>query len=415
MGLVSSAIAGHIGDGIHNIGAMEIGVSIFNFLYYNCHFVRMGTCGLTAQAFGKGDFKETTRMLIRALLVAAFLGVLLLIFKQPIGDFAVWAMNGDDLVADYFAIRIWGVPAGVMLFGVYGWLTGMQNATIPMIASLFVNILHCILSFIFADNMQMGIGGIATASVVSQWSGLTLATILLLIKFHKQLQRISIIEVFDLKAFSQFFHINLDIIIRSFLLCSVYTFFTAASARMGSLEILAINTLLMQLYSLFTNMCDGFAVATEALTGRFVGEKNEKDLRKCIKCSFVWSIVIAVAADMVYLGWWKEIIPLFVSDDCNIPILITLTQSYIGWVVAIPLVSAIPFIFDGIMVGITMSKAMRNSMIVSTVFFYGLFFAFQNSLGNDAIWLAMTIFMTLRGVFQYIFSGKMKDIYAKAR
>lgn len=167
MGIVSSAVAGHLDNSAATIGALAIGVSIFNFIYWNCSFVRMGTSGLTAQAFGAGNFHECTNMLVRGILVAAILGLLVICFQNPLGRLALWAMNGNEIVHDYFYARIWAVPAGIMLFGFNGWYTGMQNAVIPMCIAVTVNIVHVSTSLWLVFGHGMGITGIAYGSVVA--------------------------------------------------------------------------------------------------------------------------------------------------------------------------------------------------------------------------------------------------------
>ena len=180
MGIVSTAIAGHWGaDSAATIGALAIGVSIFNFIYWNCSFVRMGTSGLTAQAFGAGDFRECTNMLARALSVSAVMGVLMILLQYPVGELALWAMNGSEMTRDYFYARIWAVPAGILLFGFNGWFTGMQNALIPMFTAITVNVVHVLCSLWFAFGLDMGIVGIAYASVIAQWTGVALSALLL--------------------------------------------------------------------------------------------------------------------------------------------------------------------------------------------------------------------------------------------
>ena len=190
MGIFSTAIAGHCGDSAATIGALAIGVSIFNFIYWNCSFIRMGTSGITAQAFGAKDFTTTTAMLVRAVGISAILGVLMLILQYPLGEFSLWMMNGNQMVSDYFYARIWAVPAGIMLFGLNGWFTGMQNAVIPMVTSIFINILHVLLSLWFVFGFDLGIVGIAYASVVAQWSGMILSVALLVIFFRDKLHPI---------------------------------------------------------------------------------------------------------------------------------------------------------------------------------------------------------------------------------
>jgi len=213
MGIVSSAVAGHLDNSAATIGALAIGVSIFNFIYWNCCFVRMGTSGLTAQAFGAGNFHECTNMLVRGILVAAILGLLVICFQNPLGRLALWAMNGNEIVHDYFYARIWAVPAGIMLFGFNGWYTGMQNAVIPMCIAVTVNIVHVSTSLWLVFGHGMGITGIAYGSVVAQNTGVLLAVLLLILRYRKILTRFTWREVVDWEPVRKFFLINRDIII----------------------------------------------------------------------------------------------------------------------------------------------------------------------------------------------------------
>ena len=270
MGIVSTAIAGHWGaDSAATIGALAIGVSIFNFIYWNCSFVRMGTSGLTAQAFGAGNFRECTNMLVRAMVVAAGMGLLMLALQYPLGELALWGLNGNEMTREYFYARIWAVPAGILLFGFNGWFTGMQNAMIPMFTAISVNAVHVLCSLWFAFGMDMGIVGIAYASVIAQWTGVGLSLLLLMLRYRKVLTGIDWAEVFDMKPLKTFFIVNRDIMLRTLCIVAVYTFFTGASARMEDPVLLAVNTLLLQLFTLFSYMNDGFAYAAEALTGRY--------------------------------------------------------------------------------------------------------------------------------------------------
>ena len=252
MGIVGTMIAGHLGDSVTTIGALAIGVSIFNFLYWNCSFIRMGTSGITAQAYGAGDRRTTTLMLARATAVSLIVGVAMVILQKPLGEMALRLMNGNDMVADYFYARIWAVPAGVLLFGLNGWLTGMQNAVIPMVVAIIVNVIHIGCSLWFAFPLGMGIVGIAYASVVAQWMGVAITAAITWWHYGKGLVTISWREVWDASAMREFFAINRDIIIRTLCVCAAYTFFTAASARMEDKTILAVNTILLELFTLFS-------------------------------------------------------------------------------------------------------------------------------------------------------------------
>lgn len=414
MGICSTAIAGHTGDSAVTIGALAIGVSIFNFIYWNCSFIRMGTSGLTAQAFGASDFATTTAMLVRAVGVSLALGVLILVLQYPLGQFSLWMMNGSQIVSDYFYARIWAVPAGIILFGLNGWFTGMQNAIIPMCTSIFINILHVLLSLWFVFGFDMGIVGIAYASVISQWSGMLLSIVLLVLFFRHTLQRVEIAQILDISSLKEFFAVNRDIIIRTFCIVAVYTFFTAASARMESATVLAVNTMLMQLFTLFSYMNDGFAYAAEALTGRFIGAKDLPSLKECLRKCVFWTVGTALFCIVVYVGWWQDIFNLFVGNKSELPQILVVAKEYIGWVIAVPVAAALPFLMDGIMVGATLTRILRNSMLLSTAAYFLIYYTLLPILGNNALWLAFTAYMALRGVAQYYMSGRLEAVYTKA-
>ena len=416
MGIASTAIAGHWGvDSAATIGALAIGASIFNFIYWNCSFVRMGTSGLTAQAYGARDYAECTNMLARALVVAGVLGVLLVLLQVPLGEAALRIMNGDEMTRDYFYARIWAVPAGILLFGFNGWFTGMQNAVIPMATAIIVNLIHIGCSFAFAFGLDLGIVGIAYASVLAQYTGVALSLLLLRINYRNLLTTIDWRRVLDIEPLKSFFRINRDIMIRTLCNVIVYTFLTAASARMGDANILAVNTLLVQLFTLFSYMTDGFAYAAEALTGRFIGARDPKSLRLCINRSILWSALIAVGFVLLYLVGWRDLLSLFVdSENGNAEAIITLAGQYIGWIVLIPIFCAIPFALDGIMIGATESRVMRDSMALATVGFFALFFGGYPLIGNNALWAAFTLYMLLRGACQYLMTNRLNTLYEKA-
>ncbi|MBO5733198.1 MAG: MATE family efflux transporter [Alistipes sp.] len=422
MGIVSTAIAGRIGgsDAAATIGALSIGVTIFNFIYWNCSFIRMGTSGLTAQAYGAQKNKEYTLMLWRSLVVALGVGLLAFALQRPIGEFSIDFMGTDveqnrALIADYFYTRIWAVPAGILLFALNGWLTGMQNAIVPMIIAIMVNLLHIGCSFLFSIEGSMGLSGIALASVVAQWSGVAVMFVIIFVMYRSRLTSISLAEVFDIGAMRKFFQINGDIIIRTFCLVAVYTFFTKASADTGDTNILAVNAMLLQLFTLFSYMNDGFAYAAEALTGRFIGAKDIASLRRCVKMCLVWSFGISFFFVGVYIGWWRDIFMLLVpSDGSDIDVLLSVAEEYIGWIIVIPLAAAMPFVMDGIMVGAARSRIMRNSMIYSSICYFAILYGLGWLIGNNALWMAFTLYMFLRGVFQYFMSDRLRDIYTDA-
>ena len=415
MGIVSTAIAGHWGaDSAATIGALAIGVSIFNFIYWNCAFVRMGTSGLTAQAFGAGNFRECTNMLARALSVSGVMGVLMVLLQYPVGEMALWAMNGSQMTHDYFYARIWAVPAGILLFGFNGWFTGMQNAIFPMVTAITVNVVHVFCSLWFAFDLDMGIVGIAYASIIAQWTGVVLSVVLLSIKYRSILTGIEWSEVLDLKPLKTFFIVNRDIILRTFCIVAVYTFFTAASARMEDRALLAVNTLLLQLFTLFSYMNDGFAYAAEALTGRFIGARDGASLRDCLRRCIFWGTLVSVAFVGIYLVWWRDLMGIFIDHAApNGEQIVELAGRYVVWIILIPIASAMPFIMDGIMVGATETRVMRDSMFYATAAYFLIYYGCYPLIGNNALWLAFTLYMFLRGIFFFFITGRLKTIYEK--
>ena len=422
MGIVSTAIAGRVGgdSAATTIGALSIGVAIFNFIYWNCSFIRMGTSGLTAQAYGANQHKEYTLMLWRALIVALGVGILAFALQYPIGELSIKFMGTESeesnrMISEYFYTRIWAVPAGILLFAFNGWLTGMQNAVVPMAVAVMVNVVHALCSYLFSIVGSMGLNGIALGSVIAQWLGVVVIAIIIAIRYRHKLVRVSWSEVFDMSAMRRFFAINGDIMVRTFCLVAVYTFFTKASADTGDELILAVNALLLQFFTLFSYMNDGFAYAAEALTGRFIGAKDGLSLRRCIKLCVIWCFVVSIIFIGIYIGWWRDIFMLLVSSSSgDIDALLAVAEQYIIWIIIIPIASAMPFVMDGIMVGATRSRIMRNSMIGASACYFIILYGLGWLIGNNALWLAFTMYMFLRGLFQYLLSDRLRSIYAEA-
>ena len=310
---IDTAMVGSLGT--HATAAVGATTTIGWLLGSSITALGVGFLSFIAQAYGAGDNHTTTLMLARSVMVALVVGLLMLILQRPIGEAAIKIMNGGEQVAEYFYARIWAVPAGVLLFALNGWLTGMQNAIIPMIVAIVVNVIHIACSLWFAFPLGMGIVGIAYASVVAQWTGVVITAAITWWHYGKRLVRISWREVMDMQAMRAFFVINRDIIIRTLCLVATYTFFTAASARMDDPTILAVNTILMELFTLFSYMTDGFAYATEALTGRFIGAKDLPSLKKCLRYCVVWTFATAIIAITAYLAGWEWLFSFFLGNS----------------------------------------------------------------------------------------------------
>ena len=184
---------------------------------------------------------------------------------------------------------------------------------------------------------------------------------------------------------------------------------------MGDPTILAVNTILLQLFTLFSYMNDGFAYSAEALTGRFIGARDGVSLRDCIKKCLLWGLAVSVIYVGVYVGWWRDLLTLFLDSGAgDADKILEYAARYIGWIIAIPLAASMPFIMDGIMVGATQSRIMRDSMIYSTIAYFAIFFSMRPLIGNNALWLAFSSYMFLRGVLQYFMSRRLKMIYEQA-
>ena len=413
LGMVDTAIAGHLGDDL-NIAALAIGTAIFNYIYWNCSFIRMGTSGITAQAFGAGQKKECANMLLRSIWLALVIAFIIVVFQKPFGHFALYVMQGSERVqtiaAEYLFVRIWAVPASISLFALQGWFIGMQDAKTPMRISILSLCINAVCSIYFAFALGMGVTGIAWGTVIAQYTGLVVTCILLFVKYRDYLRFLDVKESIHITPILRFLQINRDLFIRSALVVFVYTFFMAASARFGD-TILATNALLMQLFTFFSYMSDGFAYAGESLVGRFVGEKNTVLLKRFINKLIFWSIIIGLFYVLTYLVAWKEILSIFSSSKE----LLDTAERYIGWVIAVPLIGSIPFMMDGIMVGATKTKLLRNTVIVATVLFFIAYYALSPLIGNNALWTAFLIFLFFRGLLLYLYSNKLNVNYITSK
>ena len=401
LGMIDIAIAGRIGDD-STIGALAIGTAIFNFIYWNFAFLRMGTSGLAAQAYGAGDRREGAAILGRSLFVALAIALVLLVFNRPIGRLAMKIMEGGSqemmaLAAEYFYARIWAAPAAIGIFSLHGWLTGMQDTTTPMVVSIVNNIINVAASLWFVFGLDMGVAGIAWGTVVAQYVALAITLLIIALRYGDYVRAIDFREIFHLEPLVRFFRINSDAFLRTLCVCTVYTCFTAFSARFGD-TILATNELLMQLFMLFSYMLDGFCYAAESLTGRFIGERNRERLRRCNRLLLVWCAGVALLYIVAYIFWWQPILSIFTSS----PTIMACAEEYIWWIVMVPLVGFIPFLIDGILIGATKTRIMRNTTFFALVAFFVLFFALEGLLDNRALWIAFIGFIVVRFVLMLV-------------
>ena len=380
VGMVDIAVAGHLDSNAATmIGGIAIGSMLFDLLYWNFGFLRVGTGGLAAQAFGRGDRKECSRILVRAVGIALACALVLIAVQWLFVKAAFLVVDCTpevrQLASQYFFIRIWAAPATLGLMAFKGWFIGMQDSVSPMTTDLTVNGMNVLMSFILALGIGsyegMGFAGIAAGTVVAQYSGLSVALVLLLIRYWKN--TVSLLKADDLKEVfkggetRRFFVMNADLFVRSLCFIAIYIGFTVISARYGDL-LLAVSSIMMKLLMIFSYFTDGFAYAGEAMTGKYIGAKNEPMLRQTIKWTFVWSMGIALIFIGIYHFAGVPLLRMMTSDTA----VVQASGEYLPWLLLMPVIGCAAFTWDGVYIGATASKAIRNSMLWAVVGFAGV-------------------------------------------
>ncbi len=399
LGLVDVAVTGHIGAAVY-IGAIALGGTVFNILYWLFNFLRMGTSGPTAQAYGAGDTKAVALILWRSLAVAVIIGIGLLCIGAPCGKYVLAFMDADDatqaLASHYFAICIFGAPAVMISYALTGWFIGMQNSRAPMWIAIATNIVNIVLSISLVFGFGFRIEGVAAGTTVAQWFGAVLGLIIVFRKYKPALPPAS--EIFRRKQLLAFFRINTDIFFRTACLVAVTLWFTHAGASQ-SVDILAANALLLQLFMLFSFFMDGFAFAGEALAGKYYGSGDSLSLRSLIRSLVLIGIIFASIFAVLYASLGEVFMGLLADD----PHVVAVANRYLPWAVAVPACGFLAFIWDGILIGLTRTRAMLCSMAVAMLLFFIIYFIFTPMLANDALWLAFCAYLAARGVAESLF------------
>lgn len=407
LGLIDVSIVGHLGAASY-IGAIAVGGMLFNMIYWLFGFLRMGTGGLTAQAYGRHDLQEVTRILLRSLSISLLLALALLLLQYPIRNIAFMCMNTSEEVRQlatlYFHICIWGAPATLGLYGFTGWYIGMQNSRFPMFIAITQNIVNIAASLFFVFVLKMKVEGVALGTLVAQYAGLGMACLLWLAYYRPLRKYLRQKALFDRTEMKRFFQVNRDIFFRTLCLIAVTVFFTSTGAAYGDV-VLAVNALLMQLFTLFSYFMDGFAYAGEALTGKYIGAKDNQSLRLTIRHLFKWGIALSLLFTLLYGAGGKSFLGLLTNDTS----VISASEEYIYWVLAIPLAGFSAFLLDGICIGATATHLMLRSMLVASASFFLLYYGLHDTLGNHALWMAFIVYLALRGIVQafYYFSYKL--------
>ena len=400
LGLVDTAIVGHMGSAAY-IGAIAVGSMIFNLVYWLFAFLRMGTSGMTAQARGRRDFQEVTRLLLRSAVVSLGIALLIVVLQWPLRELMLWFIGPTPdvrpLVVTYYNIVVWGAPAVLGFYGLSGWFIGMQNTRLPMMISVMQNVVNILASLTLVYGLDMKVEGVAIGTVVAQYAGFLMAGALLG-RYYRRLWRSHRFSLSsDLLPLTSFFRVNRDIFLRTLFLVSVNLYFTSAGARQGA-TILAVNTLLMQLYLLFSYIMDGFAFAGEALGGRYWGAQNMVAYHDVVRRLFVWGGGMVVLFTTVYVVGGMPFLQLLTDE----PRVVEASRGYMWWAYLIPLAGVAAFVWDGIFIGTTQTRGMLLSSLIATLVFFASVVVMMPKIENHGLWLSMILYLLTRGLVQTI-------------
>ena len=405
LGLIDVTIVGHLGSAAY-IGAIAVGGMLFNIIYWIFGFLRMGTSGMTSQAYGKHDLDEVARLLLRSVGVGLLIAIILVTLQYPIRKLAFTFIQTTEeverLATLYFRICIWGAPAMLGLYGFAGWFIGMQNSRFPMYIAITQNIVNIAASLCFVYLFHMKVAGVAWGTLTAQYAGFLMALLLWRRYYGGLKKHVAWHEVLKKEAMLRFFQVNRDIFLRTLCLVIVTLFFTSAGAAQGEI-VLAVNTLLMQLFTLFSYIMDGFAYSGEALVGKYVGANNRLALYRTVRQLFIWGVGLSTGFTLLYFFGGKSFLGLLTNEIS----VIREAENYFYWVLAIPLTGFAAFLWDGIFIGATATRQMFYSMLVASGSFFLVYYSLHEWMGNHALWLAFIVYLSLRGIMQATLSRKI--------
>lgn len=415
LGLVDVAIVGHMGDASY-IGAIAVGTMMMNVICWLFGFLRMGTSGMTSQAYGRGDSKEAATILFQAIALGAAIGILFVLFQPLLLRLFLFFMRPSDEIrafaSVYFHVCVFGLPAALVMYGLTGWFIGMQDTRTPMTVSIFQNIVNIMTSLLLVYVFGMKVEGVALGTLTAQYSGLLLALYILRRKYasHYQLLFLQftlkpvVYSSFSYKhTLNRFFRVNRDIFLRTLFLVAVNAAFTSVGSRQGDV-ILAVNTLLFQFFTLYSYIMDGFAYAGEAICGKYYGAGNAPSFHACIRRLFAWGVIMTVVYTAAYYFGANDILHVLSNEQT----VIEASEPYLLWVALIPIAGMGAFIWDGVFIGITDSRGMLLSCFVAAIVFAIMLSLFFTTMGNHALWLALLSYLLARGVMQTMLFWRAK-------
>ena len=408
VGIVDTAIVGHIANATY-IGGIAIGTMLFDLLYWNFGFLRVGTSGMTAQAYGRGDGVECARLLTQsvniALIGAAVLWLIQWLFVTAVLAIVPCSTEVAAFAREYFFIRIWAAPATLSLMAFKGWFIGMQDTVSPMITDIVVNVVNMTVSYVLAVYTPLGALGVAYGTLVAQFTGLLLALVICLFKYKTVVQEIvrllcdKAIRLFGDKEMKRFMSLNANLFVRSLCFMVVYVGFTSLASQYGDVE-LAVSTIMMKLFMLFSYFVDGFAYAGEALVGKEWGASRSlasspHRLVRIVRLLFAWSLGVGLLFTLLFAVWSEECY-LAMTNDMEV---LSRLGDYTGWLIAMPIVSTLAFMWDGVYAGATAGKQIRNAMIYAALGFVTCYLATYWWLGIQGLYIAYFAHLVARVVY----------------
>lgn len=398
IGIVDTAVMGHLPDPQY-IGAVAVGSMIFSFVFWGFGFLRMATTGLTAQAFGADNYARVRHLLLRAASFALLLAAALVALGGPLQSAAFWlidaSQNVEVLAAEYFTIRIWSSPATLLNYVLIGWFLGLQSARGPLIMLLTTNVTNIVLDLYFVVHLGWTVNGVATASVIAEYTGLVTGLVLLVRRWRPIAGPINIARLWRWSELTAELAVNRDIFIRTLCLIFAFAFFTQAGASQGDV-ILAANAILMNLQGLMAYGLDGFAHAAEALVGKALGRRNRSELSQTLRAVFAWSLGTAVLATLAFAVAGNALIGLMT----DLPEVMASAAAFLPWMIASPLISVWSFVLDGIFIGASRGSDMRNGMIASLLAYLGVYYLLEQlfEFGNHGLWISFMVFLIARAL-----------------
>ena len=408
VGIVDTAIVGHIANATY-IGGIAIGTMLFDLLYWNFGFLRVGTSGMTAQAYGRGDGVECARLLTQsvsiALIGAAVLWLIQWLFVTAVLAIVPCSTEVAAFAREYFFIRIWAAPATLSLMAFKGWFIGMQDTVSPMITDIVVNVVNMTVSYVLAVYTPLGALGVAYGTLVAQFTGLLLALVICLFKYKTVVQEIvrllcnKAIKLLGDKEMKRFMSLNANLFVRSLCFMVVYVGFTSLASQYGDVE-LAVSTIMMKLFMLFSYFVDGFAYAGEALVGKEWGASRSlasspHRLVRIVRLLFAWSLGVGLLFTLLFAVWSEECY-LAMTNDMEV---LSRLGDYTLWLIAMPLVSTLAFMWDGVYAGATAGKQIRNAMIYAALGFVTCYLATYWWLGIQGLYIAYFAHLVARVVY----------------